>query len=650
MAIWLISLAAGSCPAGWTPAPANTSFSDRCYYSTERVWSLRECVDKCAPHGAPACIHSKEEMDFVLSAISAPLQLEGNLKMTAYLVPGHFLGLYQPTPLKAHLTGNDLVGDDYSKCVDGSTPGYYDWANMSDALAPQPSRRGGSGHEGNLDCVRLMDDLPQDTGAWSVVPVERRQWESSACDEYGIWRPMPCLCASPGVATADALAFLDEWNEADLARRREVLYDVIPTVVGVALLYPTIFFLVIEIIRCVRRRRNAKGSTDGVQSERSKMLRNAQRVSTSRRRKIQMMLVYLGWACLVVGALLGGNASGPGEAFDPLIGPFNAWLCINIGVGLPLILLSILPTDVVAIRVAAGFMMLFNGLQGYQFIIQALEAAFLGDWLMPATYGTVGLLLAGSFVSLIPAVSGCTCCVCCVKFGLAPRAALRRVWLSLRIWLIGFSVAIFMIPAAFLGIYPNVFFESPISTYCIVHLIHWWLVAIFATPRNRGLVNKWINRLVATRTKGDNVEEEAAVVAALVGGGSAESALEEGAARFRALPLCILSEADLQSSGDSGLHAKTMPVQLGDVHGFVSHSWSDDGAAKYEQLKKVWAGREDPESVMIWLDKACIDQQNIVKSLSALPVFLSGCKELVVLLGPSYASRLWYAAACPRGR
>ena len=70
-----------------------------------------------------------------------------------------------------------------------------------------------------------------------------------------------------------------------------------------------------------------------------------------------------------------------------------------------------------------------------------------------------------------------------------------------------------------------------------------------------------------------------------------------------------------------------MPVQLGDVHGFVSHSWSDDGAAKYEQLKKVWAGREDPESVMIWLD--FIDQPPC--TLSALPVFLSG-KELVVLL------------------
>ena len=167
MATWLISLAAGSCPVGWTPAPANTSFSDRCYFSTERVWSLRECVDKCAPHGAPACIHSKEEMDFVLSAIPAPAQLEGNLKMTAYLVPGHFLQAACRHPRGAP-DRQRLFGDDFSKCVDGSTPGYCDWANMSDALAPQPSQRGGGNHEGNLDCVRLMDDLPKTpkNGPW----------------------------------------------------------------------------------------------------------------------------------------------------------------------------------------------------------------------------------------------------------------------------------------------------------------------------------------------------------------------------------------------------------------------------------------------------------------------------------------------------
>ena len=39
--------------------------------------------------------------------------------------------------------------------------------------------------------------------------------------------------------------------------------------------------------------------------------------------------------------------------------------------------------------------------------------------------------------------------------------------------------------------------------------------------------------------------------------------------------------------------------------------------------------------------QACIDQQNISASLACLPVYLSGCKELLILAGPTYASRLW---------
>jgi hypothetical protein len=40
-------------------------------------------------------------------------------------------------------------------------------------------------------------------------------------------------------------------------------------------------------------------------------------------------------------------------------------------------------------------------------------------------------------------------------------------------------------------------------------------------------------------------------------------------------------------------------------------------------------------------DKACIDQMNIDESLQSLPVFLSACRQLVVLAGPTYTSRLW---------
>ena len=77
---------------------------------------------------------------------------------------------------------------------------------------------------------------------------------------------------------------------------------------------------------------------------------------------------------------------------------------------------------------------------------------------------------------------------------------------------------------------------------------------------------------------------------------------------------------------------------MGEVHAFASHSWSDDGNLKYDRLHE-WAGGD--EEKLLWLDKACIDQSDIAKSLACLPVFLSGCQELLILAGPTYASRLW---------
>ena len=37
----------------------------------------------------------------------------------------------------------------------------------------------------------------------------------------------------------------------------------------------------------------------------------------------------------------------------------------------------------------------------------------------------------------------------------------------------------------------------------------------------------------------------------------------------------------------------------------------------------------------------CIDQNDIDAALACLPVFLSGCKGMLVIAGPSYTTRLW---------
>ena len=93
----------------------------------------------------------------------------------------------------------------------------------------------------------------------------------------------------------------------------------------------------------------------------------------------------------------------------------------------------------------------------------------------------------------------------------------------------------------------------------------------------------------------------------------------------------------------TGLYQKTTSAHLGDCHAFFSHSWRDDGVAKYAALQR-WA--QDKTAPTIWLDKACIDQTRIDENLAALPIFLSGCQTLLVVAGKSYSTRLWCVMEC----
>ena len=122
-------------------------------------------------------------------------------------------------------------------------------------------------------------------------------------------------------------------------------------------------------------------------------------------------------------------------------------------------------------------------------------------------------------------------------------------------------------------------------------------------------------------------------------------------------PLAQLSRDDMVNQKPSPtLAAKSVPAKPGQVAAFVSHSWSDDGDAKMTRLHE-WAKASpslvqkalpahEPSSEpgappLIWLDKACIDQGNIDRSLACLPIFLSGCQELLMLAGRTWPSRLW---------
>ena len=211
------------------------------------------------------------------------------------------------------------------------------------------------------------------------------------------------------------------------------------------------------------------------------------------------------------------------------------------------------------------------------------------------------------------------------------RRKLQRAWFTLRVQF-GASVFLFVMWWVAIDFYDM---PGPINTSgtgWLTIAISYAIPAFTFTPRNRGRMLRWFSAL----GKSNSSELEAACVASFLGNVSAATALENATKSFRAVPMRSLTRAHLEkSTPDPSLNALTVPAQLGDVHAFASHSWSDDGSIKYDKMNE-WADEvrkaEEVEEVLVWLDKACIDQNNIDASLQALPVFLSGCKVRFLLI------------------
>ena len=224
---------------------------------------------------------------------------------------------------------------------------------------------------------------------------------------------------------------------------------------------------------------------------------------------------------------------------------------------------------------------------------------------------------------------------------MAPRVKLRWLWVVMRFYLFGSLVMGFN---AFISlrIYSPKSVLSSMSQIGLmfVNTTLGLLGGFLFKPRYRGAVHRWLGAL----GKSSSQQQEAASVAALIGGSgrSAVSALDLAERHFRALDVAVLTEDELMDNKPSPeLFAKTAPAKMGEVSAFVSHSWSDSGTTKFERLQE-WAGMHRKSGACnCWLDKACIDQTNIDANLACLPVFLASCDSLLVLAGPTYASRLW---------
>ena len=79
------------------------------------------------------------------------------------------------------------------------------------------------------------------------------------------------------------------------------------------------------------------------------------------------------------------------------------------------------------------------------------------------------------------------------------------------------------------------------------------------------------------------------------------------------------------------------------INYFISHSWHDDVQAKFailDMVKQHFKAKYGREATF-WLDKVCIDQENISDGLKVLCINVTACKKLLVVCGKTYFQRLW---------
>lgn len=76
---------------------------------------------------------------------------------------------------------------------------------------------------------------------------------------------------------------------------------------------------------------------------------------------------------------------------------------------------------------------------------------------------------------------------------------------------------------------------------------------------------------------------------------------------------------------------------------FMSHSWHDESSIKWLKLVEVAENfrKRKGRFPTFWLDKVCIDQDNIAEGLKVLPVTVMACSKMLVLCGHTYPERLW---------
>ena len=185
------------------------------------------------------------------------------------------------------------------------------------------------------------------------------------------------------------------------------------------------------------------------------------------------------------------------------------------------------------------------------------------------------------------------------KWALPGRIALRVLWISIRL-------------EVFIGALEYLYDSLPYLDlpFNFPELVGWPMIwppvirMIFAV-----VMNEYVRRFITSLFGGcgsKGIDSSAAAVVQTMVSGDALEALRDAHGRLYCIKMSSLGEADMANNQDSGLFAKTSKVGPGDCDAFLSHSWRDDAALKWQRMLEYKAefeainGGREPHC---WLDK-----------------------------------------------
>jgi len=394
--------------------------------------------------------------------------------------------------------------------------------------------------------------------------------------------------------------------------------------------------------------------TPGTECERdaAKLLNEKNRSTRRFRWLTQSLLNQIGWALFTVGMLGFVDLAGS----DVTTAVFVSCLVP----GLALTVLSMAPASELDVDVLLWF--LFLGLLGGVVVLQAAAAAHANGDMCILCGSIVNLAVASSsvFGILLPvlvrrmSMRWARCRNSHVRSScgapLPARSALVVQWRALLL-VIGFDcvvAAAVHICQAVQASHAAASEPAPEPLF-VFDPLFWVPVAVWSCTVLAFLPRRLRSsyRAVLFNAVSGHEARAAALISSLVSNQSEEAVLRMARRSFRVLPLSELREDDLRAGRERGeesrLRGLTGRAGLGDVDAFISHSWSDDAAAKYRALTR-WGEafeREHGRKPYVWLDKACLDQHDVKQNLACLPVYLAGCRTLVVAAGSSWPTRLW---------